>query len=198
MKVAPSSEYGSLTFFSAYDEEAILKVNYKIDGDVIISVYHARQGLGSLFASKFEKILMCRLYFHTGFLGASSNSLRFKLRDLDGVAHNVEKFGKEFKVVVNFRPEKEVKSMPLKCKNADLGLLFGTKDEMVNNRDMMGSLSDEADDNTSKTPSGTTPVLEDQPKPPPRYVQCPKSKYSFNGSSIISYEISKLATLIKT
>ena len=163
LKVAPSSEYASLAFFSAYDEEAILKVNFKIDGDVIISIYHARQGLGSLFANQFQKVQICRLYFHTGFLGANSNSLRFKLRDLDGVSSNLDRFAKEFKVVVNFRPEKEVKSMPLKCKNADLGLLFGTKDEMINNRDMMGSISAE---DAPKTP--TTPIYEEQPKPPPR------------------------------
>ena len=99
LKVPPSSEYASLAFFSAYDEEAILKVNFKIDGDVIISIYHARQGLGSLFANQFQKVQICRLYFHTGFLGANSNSLRFKLRDLDGVSSNLDRFAKEFKVV---------------------------------------------------------------------------------------------------
>lgn len=157
MKVAPSSEYSALTLFTSYDGEAILKVNAKIDGDVVISIYHARQ-TNLLFANKFDKILICRLYFHTGFLGGNSSSLRFKLRDLD-LASDVgesSRFSKDFKVVVNFRPEKEVKSMPLKCKNADLSLLFGTRDEMLNNREMMGTAPSSQQD------------LED-PKPPPRY-----------------------------
>ena len=68
LKVAPSSDYASLAFFSSYDEEAILKVNAKLEGDVMISIFHARQ-TNLLFANKFEKILICRLYFHTGFLG---------------------------------------------------------------------------------------------------------------------------------
>ena len=70
LKVAPSSDYASLAFFSSYDEEAILKVNAKVEGDVMISIFHARQ-TNLLFANKFEKILICRLYFHTGFLGSN-------------------------------------------------------------------------------------------------------------------------------
>mgnify|MGYP002049649086 CR=1 FL=1 len=128
LKVAPSADYASLAFFSSYDEEAILKVNAKIDGDVMISVFHARQ-TNLLFANKFDKILICRLYFHTGFLGPNSSSLRFKLRDMD-LGHQGQT-SPEFKVVVNFRPEKDVKSMPLKCQNADLSLLFGTKDDLT-------------------------------------------------------------------
>ena len=157
--MAPSADYASLAFFSAYDEEAILKVNAKLEGDVIISIFHARQ-TNLLFANKFEKILICKLYFHTGFLGTNSSTLRFKLRDLDGVASQCDRFAKDFKVVVNFRPEKDVKSIPLRCKNADLALLFGTRDEMVNNREMMGT--------PSPVNNVTTPNFEDQPKAPPR------------------------------
>ena len=68
--MAPSSDYASLAFFSAYDEEAILKINAKVEGDVMISIFHARQ-TNLLFANKFEKILICKLYFHTGFLGGN-------------------------------------------------------------------------------------------------------------------------------
>lgn len=160
--MAPSSEYASLAFFTAFDEEAILKVNVKLDGDVIISIFHARQSsLGSLFANRFEKILICRLYFHTGFLGGNSSSLRFRLRDLDCVS-SMERFSKDFKVVVNFRPEPDVKSTALLCKDADLSLLFGTRDELVNNRDMMGA--------SISTNDFASPLNEDLPPPkaPPR------------------------------
>ena len=167
LKVAPSADYASLAFFSSYDEEAILKVNTKIDGDVMITVYHARQ-TNLLFANKFDKILICRLYFHTGFLGGNSSSLRFKLRDMD-LGHQGQT-SLDFKVVVNFRPEKDIKSMPLKCKNADLSLLFGTKDEMMNNREMMGSEGVNNGDGESKSAatSSTPPLfvaLSDQPQP---------------------------------
>ena len=160
--MAPSADYASLAFFSAYDEEAILKVNAKLEGDVLISIFHARQ-TNLLFANKFEKILICKLYFHTGFLGTNSSTLRFKLRDLDfGGPANSDRFAKDFKVVVNFRPEKDVKSIGLRCKSADLNLLFGTKDEMVNNREMMGGST------PSPVNNATTPNFEEQPKAPPR------------------------------
>ena len=173
--MAPSADYSSLAFFSSYDEEAILKVNAKIDGDVLISVYHARQ-TNLVFANKYDKILICRLYFHTGFLGGNSSSLRFKLRDMDMGSHQGQT-SPDFKVVVNFRPEKEVKSMPLKCKNADLGLLFGTKDEMMNNREMMGSVisppsgTGSGEDRASPlfvALSDDQALTSDQPKAPPR------------------------------
>ena len=107
-----------------------------------------------------------------------SSTLRFKLRDLDGISGGQDRFATDFKVVVNFRPEKELKSIPLRCKNADLALLFGTRDEMVNNREMMGS----SNNSNAGTPSPTSaaspqvdnvpsPLFEDQlqhPKAPPR------------------------------
>ena len=105
-------------------------------------------------------------------MGANSNSLRFKLKDLDGVSANLDKFVKDFKVVVNFRPEKEIKSLPLKCKNADLSLLFGTKDELINNKDMMGTLNvagGGGGDDDKKSSPAVTPIFEDHPKAPPRY-----------------------------
>ena len=81
------------------------------------------------------------------------------MRDLDGVASHCDRFAKDFKVVVNFRPEKDVKTIPLRCKNTDLALLFGTRDEMVNNREMMGT--------PSPVNNVTTPNFEDQPKGTP-------------------------------
>ena len=139
----------------------------------MISVFHARQ-TNLLFANKFDKILICRLYFHTGFLGCNSSSLRFKLRDMD-IGHQGQT-SPEFKVVVNFRPEKDVKSMPLKCQNADLSLLFGTKDELVNNREMMGSavINNAADSAEKDRDSPLFVALSDQP-PPPTDNQQPKA-----------------------
>ena len=174
-----------------------MKVNAKIDGDVMISVFHARQ-TNLLFANKFDKILICRLYFHTGFLGPNSSSLRFKLRDMD-LGHQGQT-SPEFKVVVNFRPEKDVKSMPLKCQNADLSLLFGTKDELVNNREMMGSAvinnpadtSGEQQDRVSPlfvalSDQQQPPTDSQQPKAPPRS----KSKSPPNKASLILEDIGR-------
>ena len=174
-----------------------MKINAKIDGDVIISVYHARQ-TNMIFTNKFDKILICRVYFHTGFLGGNTSNMRFKLKDLDlgsteasttsasaSEAVVADRFSQDFKLVVNFRPEKEVKPMPLKCKNADLNLLFGTKDEMVNNKEMMGaeqpptaslettSISRQPQNVTASNSKAASPLFDtatsqQHPKPPPR------------------------------
>lgn len=154
--IAPSSEYASLSYFTTYDEDAVLKVNAKADGDVVICLFHARQSLSSLFAHKFDRIPMCKLYFHTGFLAGNTSSLRFKLKDLDGITSE-ERFSNDFRVVVNFRPEKEVKSTPvLKTAVPDINLLFGSVDDLTNNRDMMG------------VPEVKSEPEEQPPKAPPR------------------------------
>ena len=162
----------------------------------MISVFHARQ-TNLLFANKFDKILICRLYFHTGFLGPNSSSLRFKLRDMD-LGHQGQT-SPEFKVVVNFRPEKDVKSMPLKCQNADLSLLFGTKDELVNNREMMGSAVINNPADTSGEQDRVSPLfvaLSDQQQPPtdnqqPKAPPRSKSKSPPNKASLILEDIGR-------
>ncbi len=169
IKVAPSSEFANLTFFSGFDGEAILKVNAKVENDVCLFVYHARQSLGSfLNTAKFDKLLVAKIYFHTGFLAGNSTCLRFKLRDMDGIQPgNREKYATDFKIVVNFRPGEEVSSTHLRCKNADLGLLFGTNDEMTSNRDMMGAGGGDGS-SLAASPSVDDFVAQQSPVAPPR------------------------------
>jgi hypothetical protein len=70
-----------------------------------------------------DGIPMCKLYFHTGFLPTNASCVKFKLKELDGVAA-ADKFGPNFKAVINYRFEKEAaKTRPVRA-DWDLTLIF--------------------------------------------------------------------------
>jgi hypothetical protein len=148
----PSTDFNSLQPFTAYDEEAVLKLNVKVNGDVTIAAFHARQTFGGLF-SKMDGVLMCKIYFHTGFLPTTGSSLRLKLRDLDGVSSG-ERFGPEFKAVVNYRFEKDPAQTRTVCVDWDLSLIFNSKSDYEMNRSMMFG--------------DASPPLRKSPSPPPQ------------------------------
>ncbi len=131
-----------------------------MDGDVAVSTFHARQTFGGLF-SKMDGLVMCKVYFHTGFLPQSAACVKFKLRDLDGVSTG-EKYGPEFKVVVNYKFEKvPSRSQPIKS-DWDLSLIFSTKADYEVNRSMLfGDLP------TEKSPSPPPQAPPRMHRPPP-------------------------------
>jgi hypothetical protein len=156
----PSADFASLQQFTTYDEEAVVKLNVKLDGDVAISMFHARQTFGGLF-SKMDGVVMCKVYFHTGFLAPNSSCIKFKLRDLDGVAAP-EKYGPEFKAVINYRIEKDAAKIQSIRADWDLGLIFNSKADYELNRAMLFG-----DQPPSKTPSPPPQAPPRAHRPPP-------------------------------
>ena len=167
------SDYNTIKAFTGYDEEAIIKSNLSVEGDVRLSLFHARQTMGSFLSSnKFDGLLMAKVYFHTGFLSTNTSCIKIKLKDLDGVmadANGVkdQRFPPNFKVVVNFRPEKDIKKIEIvKSPSENLSLIFTTKAEHESNYSMM-----ELSGNTTSNGSNEIPVTDDSsipPKVPPR------------------------------
>ena len=116
---------------------------------------HARQGtIGYYFSGKssqsFDGVPVCQLYFHTGFLSAhqsgggpaSSNCVKFKLRDMDNAQQDREatRFQPNFKAVVNFRPQQqseEGQGIEVR-RNFGLECVFASKVEQQTNQEMMG------------------------------------------------------------
>ena len=130
-------------------------MNLKVSGDVSITAFHARQTFGGLF-SKMDGTAMFKLYFHTAFLPTNASCVKFKLRELDGVA-NGERFGPEFKAVVNYRFEKEpVPPRPVRSDGWDLNLIFISKSDYELNRLMMFG------------EGGSPPPMRKSPSPPPQ------------------------------
>ena len=191
------SDYNTIKSFTAYDEDAIIKSNINVEGDVIITIFHARQTIGSFLSSnKFEGLLIAKLYFHTGFLSTNTSCIKVKLKDLDGVitdANGVkdQRFPSNFKVVVNFRPEKEIRKIDIvKSPSKDLGLIFTSQAEHESNHSMM-----QFSGSTTSNCSNDSPLTEDismPPNVPPRLkknISLEKSSRSTTPTSIKSTSV---------
>ena len=190
MATIPSnvSDYNALKGFTGYDEEAILKSNLKVEGDVSLALFHARQTIGSFLSSnKFEGLLIAKLYFHTGFLSTNTSCIKVRLKDLDAVgidANGVrdQRFPPNFKVVINFKPEKEIKKIEIvKSPSKSLGLIFTSQAEHESNHSMMQFSSSSQGSTPTGSKRGDSPLGDDSgpPKVPPRL----KTKSSFEKSS---------------
>ena len=177
------SDYNSIKSFTGYDEEAIIKANVSVEGDIVLTIYHARQTIGSFLSSnKYEGLLIAKLYFHTGFLNANTSCIKVKLKDLDGIVSDStgikdQRFPPNFKVAINFRPEKEIRKIEIvKSPSSSLGLIFASQAEHESNHSMM-----ELSGKSASNGGLESPVEENGsvPKAPPRI----KTNSSFDKSS---------------
>ena len=143
-----------------------------MEGDVILTIFHARQTLGSFLSSnKFEGLLIAKLYFHTGFLNANTSCIKVKLKDLDGISSDTtgvrdQRFPSNFKVVINFRPEKDIKKIEIvKSPSNSLGLIFASQAEHESNHSMMELCEKSASNGRNESPVQDNGSV---PKAPPR------------------------------
>ena len=122
-------------------------------------------------SNKFEGHLIAKLYFHTAFLSTNTSCIKVKLKDLDGVASDGsglkdQRFPPNFKVVVNFRPEKEIKQMKIhKSPSKALALLFASQAEHESNQSMMDLGRQSSSDLRPESPFTE---VSSSPKVPPR------------------------------
>ena len=148
-----------------------------------MSFFHARQTLGSFLSSnKFEGLLIAKLYFHTGFLNANTSCIKVKLKDLDGITSDStgvrdQRFPSNFKIVINFRPEKDIKKIEIvKSPSNSLGLIFASQAEHESNHSMMELCEKSASNGGKESPLEENGSI---PKAPPRL----KPNSSFDKSS---------------
>ena len=122
-------------------------------------------------SNKFEGHLIAKLYFHTAFLSTSTSCIKVKLKDLDGVASDGsglkdQRFPPNFKVVVNFSPEKEIKQIKInKSPSKALALLFASQAEHESNQSMMDLGRQSSSDLRPESPFTE---VSSSPKVPPR------------------------------
>ena len=150
---------------------------------MVLTFFHARQTLGSFLSSnKYEGHLIAKLYFHTGFLNANTSCIKIRLKDLDGVSTDSagmkdQRFPSNFKVVINFRPEKDIRKIEIvKSPSKSLGLIFASQAEHESNHCMMELSGKAASNGQLDIPSEGNGSI---PKAPPRL----KSNASFEKSS---------------
>ena len=154
-----------------------------MEGDIVLTIYHARQTIGSFLSSnKYEGLLIAKLYFHTGFLNANTSCIKVKLKDLDGIVSDStgikdQRFPPNFKVAINFRPEKEIRKIEIvKSPSSSLGLIFASQAEHESNHSMMELSGKSASNGGLDSPVGENGSI---PKAPPRI----KTNSSFDKSS---------------
>ena len=139
---------------------------------MVLTILHARQTLGSFLSSnKYEGLLIAKLYFHTGFLNANTSCIKVKLKDLDGITSDStgvrdQRFPPNFKIVINFRPEKDIKKIEIvKSPSNSLGLIFASQAEHESNHSMMELCEKSASNGGKESPLEENGSI---PKAPPR------------------------------
>ena len=105
-------------------------------------------------------------------MNANTSCIKVRLKDLDGVTSDAsgakdQRFPSNFKVVVNFRPEKSIRKIEIvKSQSKNLGLIFTSQAEHESNHSMM-ELSGK-DESEEKNDSPTTEDSSIPPTAPPR------------------------------
>lgn len=149
-------DYASLTQFTNYDGEVVLKVgNIKVPagGDVTVMVFHARQSLGTFFSGgKTEKIKICQVYFDPSDISSTRTHIKFPTHELDCLG-DLERIPADFSVTINFRrgDTKMVKFPYILPEKRKLDLVFQHRSEFEDAMECTGSSE-----------------AEPQPKRPPR------------------------------
>lgn len=63
--------------FTLSDGKVTFPVNFTLQGDVTITVYHGRSTLGGKVQGRMTSIRIFQLQFHTGFINPNANKLKY-------------------------------------------------------------------------------------------------------------------------
>ena len=163
-------DYASLTLFTPYDGEVILKLgNIKIPpgGDVTVMVFHARQSLGTFFSSgKVEKIRICQIHFDPAAVSSSRTHVRFPTHELDALG-DLDRIPADFSVTINFKRGEQknpVKFPYILPERRKLDLLFQSRAEFEEaiggDEPETETIPDEAQEEPQRPPRREKPVQE--------------------------------------
>ncbi|KAM5272079.1 cyclin-G-associated kinase isoform 2-T2 [Ctenodactylus gundi] len=78
-----SQEYDRMKEFRIEDGKAVIPLGIRVQGDVLIAIYHARSTLGGRLQAKMASMKMFQIQFHTGFVPRNATSVKFAKYDLD-------------------------------------------------------------------------------------------------------------------
>lgn len=80
LNTVPSTVFIEFPFYREYnlgDGKVSFPVNFTLQGDVTIVVYHARSTLGGKVQGKVTSMRVFMLQFHTGFIKPSAQKLKY-------------------------------------------------------------------------------------------------------------------------
>ncbi|XP_025742697.1 cyclin-G-associated kinase isoform X3 [Callorhinus ursinus] len=78
-----SQEYDKMRDFKIEDGKAVIPLGITVQGDVLITIYHARSTLGGRLQAKVASMKMFQVQFHTGFVPRNATTVKFAKYDLD-------------------------------------------------------------------------------------------------------------------
>lgn len=78
-----SQEYDKMRDFRSEDGKAEIPLDVTVQGDVLITIYHARSTLGGRLQAKMTSMKMFQIQFHTGFVPRNATTVKFAKYDLD-------------------------------------------------------------------------------------------------------------------
>lgn len=78
-----SQEYDKMRDFRSDDAKAEIPLDVTVQGDVLITIYHARSTLGGRLQAKMTSMKMFQIQFHTGFVPRNATTVKFAKYDLD-------------------------------------------------------------------------------------------------------------------
>lgn len=81
--VTTSQEYDKMRDFRSEDGKAEIPLDVTVQGDVLITIYHARSTLGGRLQAKMTSMKMFQIQFHTGFVPRNATTVKFAKYDLD-------------------------------------------------------------------------------------------------------------------
>lgn len=133
-------DYEKMKMYSAGDGKITLPLNLNVCGDVTVTLFHARNGLGGMRGPQGLKV--CQLQIHSGFIPEQETLLNFDKSELDDLP-DAEHIPNSFNVAISISVGNEIPVskippwQPAKSERNPL-TLFGSDLEFAENLDNFG------------------------------------------------------------
>lgn len=133
-------DYEKMKLYSAGDGKITLPLNLNVCGDLTITLFHARNGLGGMRGPQGLKV--CQLQIHSGFIPEQETLLNFEKSELDDLP-DAEHIPNSFNVAISISVGSELPLskippwQPAKAERNPL-TLFGSDLEFAENLDNFG------------------------------------------------------------
>ncbi|KAJ7986309.1 hypothetical protein DPEC_G00338590 [Dallia pectoralis] len=107
-----AQDYERMREHRVQEGKVVFPLGVKVQGDVVISVYHMRNTIGGRLQAKVSNTQIFQIQFHTGFIAPGTSVLKFTKPELDA-CDSPEKYPQLFHVLVNIEVESTDKQKDL-------------------------------------------------------------------------------------
>uniref|UniRef100_A0AAY5K8N7 Auxilin n=1 Tax=Esox lucius TaxID=8010 RepID=A0AAY5K8N7_ESOLU len=107
-----AQDYERMREHRVQEGKVVFPLGVKVQGDVVISVYHMRNTIGGRLQAKVSNTQIFQIQFHTGFIAPGTTVLKFTKPELDA-CDSPEKYPQLFHVLVDIEVESTDKQKDL-------------------------------------------------------------------------------------